>query len=1138
MSKIFRLFKEGAETFEDWHSSSAFPYNSTHLQEISDPEGDNSRNEITSIPSPFARIDIAKHAFDEVNKQGMEGTTIYHKTVSDVLDVGEIFFNYDKLSDIVEIIQWNPSRIQQLSSSASKGKRFLGEALETYLTSDKGTYNFDDKQSIYILNYKGKKARHTLDIIGATSPATLFFSSANDLSYLANEISFGTDHPFDKDYCPLFKRDFEYVKAWFVLRKAIPNFASRMPEVSKYLDNTLAKIADNDQRAELIRINGSETSQYGTINTTGNGQSFIVEVFGQAILGKVIKPVDNSDFTIVPTTEIAERPLVLPVEGSNIYKDFLYTQGAFGTEAHAPYVENNPCGKRKLPYDGRTQDYLTISDFLEDYIIRVPHKLNSEHYVNAMTFTETDNAAQGQEVTYLIPLKPKFFEFFRAEDLQNDFQDNKLGLKIDQLTGGVVVTLQIPVKGHARQKVVTYQRRYAGNADLTNNKGGIETFDFDSFVMPLVRDNDESRAFYTIGCISVKSRDYNLKFFKGNKAIDCSSDCRNLNSSEEYKSTTYTVSGTNFDYIAVSNEDGICGVIVPKFKQNLGTSAFHFSIDVGTSNTHIAYQKQGSAKIEDFHYDNGDSPISTVFVPTKRIVAGKEWPAGLAQEEGLIEADYLPVIFGEKSIYGFPTRTDLSCAHSYRPGANNIPFGLFNASMTYDKLNKKDYNDDKTNIKWESDANLLRDYISCLLLMVRNKVLLNDGNLSKTTITWFFPTSMPIKRKNLLKQVWDELFKRYITDNGTTNSLTESSAPVYYLFKSQAATTNMISIDIGGGTTDMAFAKQNKILSVSSFRFASNALFENQLAPDNLNNGIVDYFKNVILQNIEKNDPDGDGQLLNDISKMYEEDSHSNPANMASFLFSLKDNSMLKDLNKDVIDFNEILNKNEDFKIVFILFYTAILYHVAKIIKYKDYELPNIISFSGNGSRLLKVITTNMEDLADYSLMVLKDISGKTTTNKLKIVGLGSNDNPKAVTCYGGLKAQESTLDSDPEVSLRSDGLAEVDKEKGMEEVLHDENYLQMVVDGVKDFFKYALHDLPSIHKYNYDDHFGVTPQSLRIARSCVNGDIRAYLEKGISLHLTEDSEEKLSQTMFFLPIKGVLDDISTSIAESLNEIQ
>lgn len=233
----------------------------------------------------------------------------------------------------------------------------------------------------------------------------------------------------------------------------------------------------------------------------------------------------------------------------------------------------------------------------------MPHKLNSDDYVNAMTFTETGNDTHGEEVSYLIPLKPKFFEYFRGEDLQNDFQDNKLGLKIDQLAGGVVVTLQIPVKGHDRQKVVTYQRRYAGNADLTNNKGGIETFEFDSFIMPLVRDNDESRAFYTIGCISDTNRDYNLNFFKGNKAIDSTSDCRNVNSTVMNKSTTYTVVGTNFDYIVVSNEDGISGVIVPKFKENLATSTFHFSIDVGTSNTHIAYQKQGSAKIEDFHYD-------------------------------------------------------------------------------------------------------------------------------------------------------------------------------------------------------------------------------------------------------------------------------------------------------------------------------------------------------------------------------------------------------------------------------------------------------------------------------------------------------------------------------------------------------
>lgn len=393
---------------------------------------------------------------------------------------------------------------------------------------------------------------------------------------------------------------------------------------------------------------------------------------------------------------------------------------------------------------------------------------------------------------------------------------------------------------------------------------------------------------------------------------------------------------------------------------------------------------------------------------------------------------------------------------------------------------------------------------------------------------------MPIKRKNILKQVWDDLFKVYIAD-GATSSLTESSAPIYYLFKTQSATTNMISIDIGGGTTDIAFAKQSRILSVSSFRFASNVLFENQLAPDNLSNGIVEHFKNVILDNIVKNDPTDDKEIEGKISDLFNEESHANPANMASFMFSLKDNVELKELNKDVIDFNLILNKDENFKIVFILFYTAILYHIAKIIKFKNYELPNIISFSGNGSRLLKVITTNMDDLAAYSLMVLKDISGKDTTNKLKIVGLGADDNPKAVTCLGGLKVQGSTLESDPEVSLRSDGLDEVDKEMSLADVLNDANYCKMVVESVKSYFNYALNDIPRMHKYNFDDHFGVTPQSLKIARSCINGDLKAYLEKGINLHLSDDAEEKISQTLFFLPIKGVLDDISTSINESLN---
>ena len=64
MSKIFRL-GEGSNTYTDWNESPSFPYNSNNRKKIQDPDGATAKKEITSIPSPFARIDLVKNA---VNK--------------------------------------------------------------------------------------------------------------------------------------------------------------------------------------------------------------------------------------------------------------------------------------------------------------------------------------------------------------------------------------------------------------------------------------------------------------------------------------------------------------------------------------------------------------------------------------------------------------------------------------------------------------------------------------------------------------------------------------------------------------------------------------------------------------------------------------------------------------------------------------------------------------------------------------------------------------------------------------------------------------------------------------------------------------------------------------------------------------
>lgn len=90
MAKVFRLHT-GTNTLQGWDDAGA-PYGATAINQIKDPNGATSKKEVTSIPSPFARMDLVKVAFKNVvDSHQIDGDTMYHKLVSDCLDVGEIF---------------------------------------------------------------------------------------------------------------------------------------------------------------------------------------------------------------------------------------------------------------------------------------------------------------------------------------------------------------------------------------------------------------------------------------------------------------------------------------------------------------------------------------------------------------------------------------------------------------------------------------------------------------------------------------------------------------------------------------------------------------------------------------------------------------------------------------------------------------------------------------------------------------------------------------------------------------------------------------------------------------------------------------------------------------------------------------
>lgn len=1139
MSKVFRLYKEGTKTYQGWNESPAFPYNSNARDTIEDPDGASAKNEITSIPSPFARIDLIKTAFREVCRRAtkdireIDGNTIFHKMVSDSLDVGEIFFNIDKFKDKIEIITWDPSSmIPALKDNNNPSHYYVADALEKYMQSDAKTYNFDKLKNIYLLNYR--KGPDVLNIIGATSPATLFFSGANKLDYI-NDIFFANnDRPFDGDFAALYVRDFDYIKAWWTLRSTIPYFSNLFPEIESYLNLTFRAISDQKKKDELIAITSASAKDFDLIDVQTHQQSNQVEVLGNVLFKKKTKSDIESEFTIRPERSVmGTRPLVLPVESGNKYANLQYANGAWGNTNNAPYkpaIAN--IEKRTLPYDGSNFPYLSISDFLEDTIVKVPHTLNKKYFFDGH-LNEVE-----QMTSFLLPIKPLYFRYFSIETLNSSMPDGKNAFEMETIAGGSVnVTIRIPIIGNSNINYIEYQRIYYSQrqADVSEsqNSGGMTTFDFTGLVMPSMKFPNDDDAIYTVSCVSTFSNQFRFEFYRASEIIrNIPMDCRNQERGMfDFKAETYTIKNTNFDFIRVSNKNGVSNVIIPNFLIHQNLEDYEFAVDLGTSNTHIEFKKADSNNSESFNYKESEAIFSTFFVQSYREIEGKLIPLDLIDENDLIVRDYLPVYVGEDSDFTFPTRTALSYAKSTDWTEKLRTFGLFNFDITYNKKLGIAYNAKPlVNIKWSSKPNAqsaMQAYIRNIMMLIRNKVIANNGNIPRTRITWFYPNSMSPRRLSQLKMAWNDSYEELFNRDGATRSISESVAPIQFYFRRYATATNLVNVDIGGGTTDIAFSSNGKVEYITSFKFAANSLFEDSFSDINPNNGIVDWFKNDILGLLQSK-PE-----LNELVNIFNSNL-GQPANMASFLFSLKDNSATKDLARNNIDFNKILQNDTKFKIVFIIFYTAIIYHIAKIVKTKNLKVPRHIAFSGNGSKIISIISTDPKILAKYTKVVFEKVLGNDYSSALEILGLEQGSNPKESTCKGGLIVAEA-YDEEPETLVLRDSSGKLVEVTDTYDSI-SELQKQEIIGAVKDFFKFTLTEIPAI--FNLDNNFGVDNISMRIAQDECENDLDTYLEKGIELSIKEsgNKENKIEDALTFYPIKGVLQSLSNKIQEYYQE--
>lgn len=1154
MSKVLTYHTDS--TGEHWFTYES--YKKKHIDSIIDPERGNTDSPPTSIPSPFAQMDLVKTAFRNLAKdEDLKGTRIDFKLVSDSLDLGELLFNKDKFASRIQIITWDKKHdLGRLKESNNPRHRRLGDVLELYLTQDAEAYNFNKFSRLFLVQFDNDYNK----VVGGTSPATLFFTSSNDLSYA--KLSMPNNYTlFDNKYVHLYDREADFQRYLYALKKAMPEFGSTFREVSEYMDNNL-RILERKNRTlyqEITRLSRDDYfEKFDELNTGTANDKVYVNGFllrkRKAGSQEVV-----SDFTITPNPEKRENfkdkplPLVLS-QGHDGFsrrgEPMKYYNGNFQKGTPIPhYSDITNFNDRDLPgLSGTKYPHILISDFLEPYLVRFVFPLNEKSYFNG-------NIKKGKESRgFLLPIKMAYFDYFTVQDLMlgRTRRDKKPFFEMEVISGEAVrVTLRVPIK----EDYIAYERIYypnlnifgANEPDLEKNSGVIVENQFSTTIFPMIKISDDKLlppdyrvmlvdrdiANHTIGL------EYDLNFYKeqGNAIKPESKIIRSQKTDAGASGTTNIyVLKESFDIIQVDNQQAR-GILIPKFiTKTSGNREFFFAVDFGTTFTHVEYKIGANGSPRPFEITPQDIQIGTLHDP---MIGDDDERYGYLNSE---RAGYLidrpneifPEKIGSDFNYKFPQRTVIA----ERKGINfaNPTYAVadFNIPFIYEKKKIPVDTSTSSNLKWSNygqsgaDRRRVEAFFEKLLFMMRAKVILNGGDLSKTKMIWFYPSSMMEGRVNKLEGLWNKAYKTYIS-NESPKKISESIAPFYFYrekWRVSAANRPVVAIDIGGGTSDVVVYEKNEPVVLTSFKFAANSIFGDGFSTyGNIsNNGFVLKYESTIKQLLESN------RLVELISVLGNVKEGGRSTDMVAFFFSLQYNRKIKSENIP-ISFSNMLSEDDDMRILFVVFYVAIIYHIAKLMKAQNQKMPRYITFSGNGSRVLRYVSESDQTLGRLARLIFEKIYDQQfDSDGLNVIR--ELEQPKEATCKGGLMMDDSDYSFDKIDNIKT-ALLGIEDDRLVNDISYND-LDEEIKQSFKKAFEAFVQFVSELNKsFNFNAKLNVNPTALNKGLDLLRKDIIRHLNEGINLKQKEMLEEDkvIEETLFFYPLIGTLNQLAYEIA-------
>lgn len=1118
-NKIFRLHQDGPVDKTDWFENKDGISNDD-IDSISSVDTKGTQLP-TSIPSPFARMELVREAFRSVQSDLM-GDTDSHKLISDALDIGQLLFNYNRYEDQLKVISWDfQNEVESLKQSSS-GQQLFGNVLDLFIQQDFEQYNFSQNDRLFLLLFREK-------VIGATSPITLFFASPDTVIETIN-IRFGNHIVLGNRPTPLVNRDKNFIKYMYSLSKSV-GFSQSFSELYSYLDYSRAHIRNNDDVLfrEISDLDVSYGDQFDPLTVT-NTPGVLVKV--KDITLRLNNPTDNeireeSGFVIKSTKKLeGNPPLVLPVDDFN--EDIIYTNAKWDKAIEVPRIDPLPINQRKLPGVGDRYPYLTIGDFLEDSILRIDYSIDESAFFTA----NSEN--------FLFPVKDTFFTYFKVEDIK------KL-LKIKKLVGNAVeVELNIPV----RSKTITYRKIYKerNTLDQEGKTGKIITTSFAMCFFPLVY--SEHPVDFKIGIADFSGgNEFGYKVQPALSRQNGPLKKIQFEFTERAKSADVTMKtahlGFNeaFDCLQIQDKEENKSYLIPTFNNHgKGGKKFQFAIDFGTTNTHIEFKTDMDSNFRVFEI--GEEEIQLHFLHGSTISEEQynDLSAQLKDAIRHLKQETLPVFMGShktgtngqlnQEAVKLPLRSVLFENGDVNYAHDTLTMGHVNIGFEYERFKIKNHLKPITNLKWSDKQSIenkkrINHFLEQLLFLLKNKVLLNNGDVDQTEITWFYPTSMTSFDKDFIAGVWEKLAKSVFGKNVKIKQVPESVAPFYY-YNNQEGVVDMdkpvVSIDIGGGTVDAIIFKESTPLMLTSFKYAGNALFGDGFNNNIQNNGFFNKYFTKYQHYFSQN------PATKVKSQILAEMEHKSSNDFVNFLLTQANSNLIE----EDMHFDKLLRVDKHLKISFLVYFSSMVYHVASLMKVKDLPAPQQILFSGTASKSLKIldISPDYRNTSELFSLIFQTVYEDTTINiRIKVA-----NEPKEVTARGGLYSKDfQQAEQIDEVLLvggieafrriqhnnrrAAEGRSQDLKYKELSEEVYEE-----VQQEVKAFYS---HLDSIIQRINVQDKFGVSDESLALFEKLREEDLKANIMLGVNKTAAGSENEFLNETLFFYPFIALLNRLT-----------